>query len=49
MLRVRDDGILEIIPLNKLYDEVSRIFEEKFRDWKEENHEASKFLIRMVK
>ncbi len=41
--------MIEIEPLNRLLDEVSRVFDAKFRDWREENHEASKTLRSLVK
>ncbi len=49
ILRVRKDDIVELIPLSRLSEEVSRIFEDKFKDWREDLHEASKLLERMVK
>lgn len=44
LLRARDDGVIELIPLDRLVREVSRAFESKFRDWREDLHEASKLL-----
>ena len=44
LIRVRDDGIIELYSLNKLYEELSRVFEERFNGWKEEGHEASRLL-----
>ncbi len=49
LLRVRDDGVIELIPLDELYREVSEIFERRFREWREEDHEASKLLRVLVK
>ena len=49
LLRVRDDGVIELIPLNKLYTEVSRVFEVRFRGWREEDHEATRLLKSLVK
>ena len=49
LLRVRDDGVIELIPLNKLYTEVSRVFEVKFRGWREESHEASRILEELMR
>jgi len=49
LIRVRDDGILELYSLNKLYEEVSRVFEERFNGWKEEDHEASKLLSSLLR
>ncbi len=48
LLRVTSDSSAEIIILDRLYEEVSKIFDEKFRDWKEEDHEASKMLEMML-
>ncbi len=47
-LRVRDDGVVELISLDKLRDEVAKVFEEKFKGWREEDHEASKLLSEIV-
>ena len=33
---------------NKLYTEIAKAFREKFKDWKEEDHEASKLLSEMI-
>ena len=49
LLRVRDDGVIELVPLDRLYKEVSRVFEDKFRDWREESHEASRILEKLVR
>lgn len=49
LVRVRDDNVIELHILDKLYESVTRTFEEKFRDWKEEEHEASKLLSKMMK
>ncbi len=43
-LKVTSDNPAGTIVLDKLYEEVSKIFDEKFKDWKEEDHEASKML-----
>ncbi len=48
LLRVRDDNIIEIIVLDKLYNDVVKVFEEKFKNWREEDHEASKLLARLT-
>ncbi|MDK2373120.1 MAG: AbrB/MazE/SpoVT family DNA-binding domain-containing protein [Candidatus Korarchaeota archaeon] len=44
LLKVTSDNLAEIIVLDKLYEEVSKIFDEKFKYWKGEDHEASKIL-----
>lgn len=49
LVRVRDDNVIELVPLDKLFEEVSKIFEDRFRDWREEDHEASKLLEALVK
>ena len=49
LLRIREDDVIELIPLNKLYKDVSEIFENKFKGWKEEDHEASKILSGLIK
>ncbi len=49
LVRVREDKVLEIVPLNVLLEDVRKLFDEKFRDWREEDHEASKLLQEMVK
>ncbi len=47
LIRVRD-GIVEVIPLEKMRQEISKSFEEKFRGWKEEDHEATKEIFRLA-
>lgn len=49
LLKVRDDGVLEVVPFDKLLREVSEVFDSKFRDWREEDHEAGKKLKDMVR
>ncbi|OYT30647.1 MAG: AbrB family transcriptional regulator [Thermofilum sp. ex4484_79] len=49
LLRIREDNVIELIILNKLYDSVVKVFESKFKDWKEKDHEASKLLSEMMK
>ena len=49
LLRAMDDGVIELIPLSKLYREVAGVFEEKFRGWQEDLHEASRVLNLMVR
>ncbi len=48
LVKVRDDDIIELHILDKLYESVTRVFEEKFKYWKEEEHEASKLLFKMM-
>ncbi|AEM39618.1 transcriptional regulator, AbrB family [Pyrolobus fumarii 1A] len=43
-IRVRSDNVIELVPLDKLYERVSRVFREKMRDWREEEHEATRVL-----
>ena len=45
---VRGDGVAEVYPLARLLERVRRVFEEKLRGWREEEHEASKLLARLV-
>jgi len=49
IIRLRADNIIELIPFNKLYKEVSEVFKDKFKDWREEDHEATKLLMKMVR
>jgi len=49
LLRIREDNVVELVILNRLYDSVVKVFEDKFKDWKEEDHEASKLLSEMMK
>jgi len=49
IIKVRSNGIIELIPFNKIYNEVARVFEEKFQGRKEEDQEASKLLFKLVK
>ena len=49
LIRVREDGVIELVPLERLFGEVSKIFEEKFQGWREEEHEASRILEDLVK
>ena len=48
LLRVREDNVIELAILNKLYDSVVEAFENRFKNWKEEDHEASKLLSEIV-
>ena len=48
LLKVKDNKSIELIVFDKLYEDITATFEEKFKDWKEEDHEASKFLLRMT-
>jgi len=49
LLKVREDGALEAIPLQKLLQEVQATAKQKLSNWREENHEASKYLQQLVK
>ena len=49
LLRVRVDGVIELIPIDKLFREVTGIFEKRFRGWREEDHEATRLLKSLVK
>jgi len=48
LLRVKGDSVVELVVLDRLYGDVVRVFEERFRGWREEDHEASKLLLRMM-
>lgn len=48
IVKVKNKEVLEVIILSKLRDRLAKIFNEKFRDWREDEHEASKFLSRLV-
>jgi len=48
LLRVREDNVVELTILNKLYDSVVEVFEDKFKNWREEDHEASKLLLEIM-
>ncbi len=47
LIRIRE-GIVEIIPLDRLRKEISELFEGKFSGWKEEDHEATKELFKLT-
>jgi len=49
VIKVRDEGVIELYLLSRLYSKVSNVFEEKFKNWREEDHEASKLLFKMVR
>ena len=34
---------------DKLYEKVSKVFQEKLRDWNEEEHEATKLLTTLLR
>ena len=36
-MRLREDGSIELIPLDKLYERVSKTFRENSGDWREED------------
>ncbi|MBO3802001.1 MAG: AbrB/MazE/SpoVT family DNA-binding domain-containing protein [Candidatus Brockarchaeota archaeon] len=48
ILRLKEDNIVEIIPIDKLYIEVAEIFRNKFKGWNEESHEATKIIESLV-
>jgi len=48
ILRLRGDRGLEAVPLQRELEEVAGMFVEKFKGWREGDHEASKILIKMV-
>jgi len=44
LIKIRGDGVAELIPLHRAFEDVFRAFNEKLRDWREEDHEASRVL-----
>ena len=48
LVKLREDGVIELIPLDSLYERVSSIFRRKLRNWREEDHEASRLLEELV-
>ena len=43
-----DERVVELIAMDKIYNDIVRVFEEKFRNWREEEHEASKLIMKAV-
>ena len=48
IVRVRNEDVIEVVILDKLRNKLAKIFNDKFRGWREEDHEASKFLSKLV-
>lgn len=48
LVRLRSDGRVELLSLNAVKSRLERVFDEKFRDWREEDHEASKEAMEIV-
>ncbi len=48
LVKLREDGVIELIPLDGLYERVSSVFRKRLKDWREEDHEASRLLEEMV-
>ncbi len=48
LVKLREDGVIELIPLDGLYERVSGVFRRKLRNWREEDHEASRLLEELV-
>ncbi len=48
LVRLRSDGIIELIPIERLYEKVSAIFQRRLKDWREEDHEASRLIKELV-
>jgi bifunctional DNA-binding transcriptional regulator/antitoxin component of YhaV-PrlF toxin-antitoxin module len=48
VIRVKIDGVIELIPLKILEEKVHRVAEKKLSDWREEKHEASRLIEEMV-
>ena len=49
LVKLREDGVVELAPLDKIKKNLEKTFEAKFREWREEDHEASKLLHKLVK
>jgi len=47
IVRARGDGVIEVISLENLKKEVYEIARKKFANWREEDHEATRFLEEM--
>ncbi len=43
-----DEHVVKLVSMDKIYDDIVRVFEEKFRNWREEDHEASKLIMKAV-
>ena len=48
VLRVLEDDRLEAVPLEKELEKVADAFRRKFAGWREEDHEATAALLKMV-
>ena len=48
ILRVAEDGRLEVVPLERELERVAEVFRRKFAGWREENREATAALLEMV-
>jgi len=48
LLRLKENNVIEVVPIDKLYAEVAEIFSSKFKGWKEEEHEASNIIKSLV-
>jgi AbrB family looped-hinge helix DNA binding protein len=49
VLRILEDERLEAVPLEKELEKVADAFKRKFAGWREEDHEATATLLKMVK
>ena len=47
LLKVKGD-VVELLVIDRIYEDLATVFEERFRGWREEDHEASKLLGRMT-
>ena len=43
-----DERVVELIAMDKIYNDILRVFEEKFKNWREEDHEPSKLIMKAV-
>ncbi len=48
VLRVAEDGRLELLPLERELERVSEVFRRRFAGWREEDHEATAALLGAV-
>ena len=48
VLRLRADGVVEMIPFERLWREAVEAAERLLGGWREEDHEASRLLSRLV-
>jgi AbrB family looped-hinge helix DNA binding protein len=47
-VRVRSDGVIELVPVERLRERVAEAFRRRMKGWREEDHEATRLLEAMV-